>query len=215
MHNIPLIFYGENPALAWGGTVTSEGWDANHQRHGNTVTGGDLTPYLSAGYDLSQLYWYRFPSEEDVRRTELRMIFLGYFMPDFNDEENARVSIESGLRIREGEDAILEDIGQVTLYDALDDDFVMVNQMLKYFKFGFGKATQQLSGFVRTGKMTREEAVHLARLVDGQCADRYVRRFCDFIGIDEEQFWARANALRDPGIWEPHGNGWRMREPLR
>lgn len=31
-----------------------------------------------------------------------------------------------------------EDSGQINGLDALDEDFVAVNQMLKYVKFGFG-----------------------------------------------------------------------------
>ena len=62
---------------------------------------------------------------------------------DFNDGMNGRLAIQNGLQCRTGEDAIFEDIGQINTMDALDDDFVIVNQMLKYLKLGFGKASEQ------------------------------------------------------------------------
>ncbi len=91
----------------------------------------------------------------------------------------------------------------------------MVNQMLKYMKFGFGKASEQLSGFIRVGKITREEAIEWAERYDGKCANRYVRRFCDFVGISEDEFWEVAERYRGKDVWQRDGNTWRLEAPLR
>ena len=135
-------------------------------------------------------------------------------MPDFNDWTNAEVAMAHGLKPRVGRDAAPEDIGQLNPYDALDCDFVHVNQLLKYLKLGFGKASEQMSGFIRGGLMSREEAVRLAQEIDGRCAPRYIRSLCDFLRIDEGIFWEVAERYRNDELWEPDGNDWRLKYPL-
>lgn len=213
-YNIPLLVYGENPALSWGSAGGSFDGDANRMKYTNTLKGGDVEPYLEEGFTIDQMYWHRYPSDPHIERADLRMIYLGYYLEDFNDITNGRLALENGLEPRTGEDAVLEDIGQITTYDALDDDFVMVNQMVKYFKFGFGKASEQLSGMIRAGTMTRDAALEVVGRYDGKCAPRYIERFCRYIGITEEQFWEVAESYRDPEVWEPHGNSWRHKVPL-
>jgi len=211
---VKLLVYGENAGLQWGGTVHSRNGDAIKIKYSNTLQGGDVSPYLGAGFDREKMYWYDYPSDDELIQSGTKIIYLGYYIPDFDDRTNAKISIDNGLEVRKGFDADPENTGSVTEFDALDDDFVMVNQMLKYIRFGFGKATQQLSGFIRNGEITREEAVELALRIDGNCAPRYIHKFCDFIGISEDEFWERANKLRNPDVWVGEGNSWNLKRPL-
>ncbi|MGE0254647.1 MAG: N-acetyl sugar amidotransferase [Alphaproteobacteria bacterium] len=214
MFQIPLLIYGENPALSWGSAGGSFDGDANRMKYSNTLQGGDISPYVAAGFDPAEMFWYRYPSDQDIARAGLRMIYLGYYMADFNDLTNGRIAVEHGLQPRLGEDAVLEEIGQITTYDALDCDFVQVNQMLKYVKLGFGKASEQASGMVRAGRMTRDEAVAVARRYDGKVGHRYIRRLCDFLQISEDEFWDVVERFRNHDIFERDGNEWRHRYPL-
>lgn len=212
--NIPLLVYGENPGLMWGGTVHSLDGNGIKLKYSNTLQGGNLNPYHAAGFLDKDLYWYHYPSDDELEDSGTRIIYLGYYIPDFNDDVNSSVAIANGLQVREGEDADPEMTGSITNFAALDDDFVIVNQMLKYFKFGFGLSTEQLSGFIRDGRITREEAVKLANRIDGNCADKYIRKFCKFVGISEDHFWEVADSYRDLTIWEQDQNGWRLKQPL-
>ncbi len=213
-YHIPLMIYGENPALSWGSSGGSLNGDANRMKYSNTLDGGDISAFLEAGYKPKDMYWHRYPSDKVIERSNLRMIYLGYYIKDFDDINNGRIALEHGLEPRTGEDAILDDIGQVTTYDALDDDFVIVNQMVKRFKFGFGKASEQLSGMIRAGEITREEALDVARRLDGKCAPRYIKRFCSYIGVSEEEFWEIAESFRNLDVWEKQGNEWQLKVPM-
>ena len=105
---------------------------------------------------------------------------------------------------------------QINDFDALDDDFVHVNQMLKHFKFGFGKVTEQASGAIRNGVMSRAEAIEVIRKYDGKCADRYIRKFCEYIDCSEEEFWRVAESYRNPDIWERDGDGkWKLKYAIQ
>lgn len=214
-YHIPLIFLGENPALAWGTAVGSFDSNANNMRVTHTLQGGDPRPLLDDNDDLRKLYWWQYPPERDFERAGIRMVYLGYFMKDFNDYENARVSIENGLAVREGRDADPGETGSINNFDALDDDFVHLNQMFKWFKFGFGKVSQQVSGAVRNGYMTREEAVDLVRKYDGACHDRFVRHFIDVIGITPGQYRETADRFHNRDVWTQNADGtWRLKEEL-
>jgi N-acetyl sugar amidotransferase len=214
MFQVPLLIYGENPALQWGSAGGSFDGDANRMKYTNTLRGGDIKPYTDAGFDPKAMFWYRYPSDAHIERAGLRMIYLGYYISDFDDWTNARIAMTHGLETRKGEDAVLEDIGQINAWDALDCDFVQVNQFLKYVKLGFGKATEQCSGMIRTGQMTREEGIELVRRLDGKVAHRYIAKLCQFLEITEDEFWTVVERFRHPDLFERSGNTWRHRFPL-
>ena len=209
MYKIPLALYGENPGLQFGGDYGSYDGNANRLKYSNTLSGGDLSPYRDAGFSDKELYWFTFPSDDEMKRALIQFIYLGFYIPDFNDWTNGAFALERGLEPRLGDHAKPEAIGMINDYDALDDDFVMVNQMLKYFKFGFGKASEQASLMIRHGLISRANAIERVRHVEGQCAHCYIQRICDYFEITETQFWETANGLRNPRIWRQEGNEWR------
>jgi len=65
----------------------------------------------------------------------------------------------------------------------------IVNQMLKYLKFGFGFATDEACYDIREGRLTREDAKWYVKEYDGKCGEQYIRMFCDYIDISIEEFW--------------------------
>ncbi|MBD22921.1 MAG: LPS biosynthesis protein [Alphaproteobacteria bacterium] len=212
---IPLMVYGENAALQWGGdTHVSKDGDGIKQKYTNTLEGGDITKYLKEGFKKEKFYWYDYPSDKDLIKSKVKIIYLGYYLSNFDDETNSKISQQNGLEFRTGEDASPALTGSLTPYDALDDDFVFVNQMLKYFKFGFGKVTQQLSGFIRKKKYLRDEAIEIAQKFDGKCSEFYINKFCRYIGISNKQFWQHADKLRNKKIWKKTKKGWILKYSL-
>ena len=51
---------------------------------------------------------------------------------------------------------------------ALDEDWVIINQMIKYYKFGF--TTDYLNLDLRLGHITREKAIKIIEKYDGACS---------------------------------------------
>ncbi|KJJ83355.1 flagellin modification protein, PseA [Candidatus Omnitrophus magneticus] len=208
-YHIPLIFLGENPAIALGDLdVGSTTWEANRMKYCHTLKGGPEA-LLEDGITEKNLFWYRYPLDEELEWAKLRIVYLGYFIKDFTRFKNAEIAMNHGLIIR---DDPPEDIGDTYGFEALDDDFVVINQMFKYLKFGFGKVTDQESEAVRLGKITREEAMERVKKYDGKCATRYIKRFCEYIEITEEEFWRVAESFRNKDIWEKDALGtWRLK----
>lgn len=209
---IPLIFLGENPGLNFGGFTGSFDGNANRLREANTLAGAELEPWMAAGVPREMLYWYAYPSDADIDRADLRMIYLGYYMRDFNDTANTEFSLSQGLVPRKGIDARPEETGSLNPADALDDEFVHVNQYLKYLKLGFGKITQQASVQIRRGVIDRDQGIQLVDLFDGKCSDRYINRLCGYLNMPRAVFDARVEELRSKDLWQMNNHGeWELR----
>lgn len=206
-YNIPLILLGENPGLAWGNDVGSVDYDGNRMKYMNTLQGGNPRKFAPADMPDERLYWYYYPEDAELERARIRIVYLGYFMPDFNDHTNSKVAIEHGLETRTGAHADPENMGGIYSYVALDDDFVIVNQMLKYLKFGFGKATQEVGSAIRFGLMTRAQGVDIVRRYDGKCADFYVDALCDYLEMTHEEFWGVVDRFVNRDLFEKGPDG--------
>lgn len=212
-YHIPLIFLGENPAIRYGEIGGSLDGDANAMKYCHTLEGGNPDNLLTEDIREQDTISYRYPTDDEMEWAKLRVVYLGYYIKDFISFKNAEFSVRHGLEIRNDPP---EDIGEAYGFEALDDDFVVVNQMLKYLKFGFGKMTDLANDAIRMGMMTRQEAVRLCQKLDGKCANRYVEGLCDYLGISEEKFWEEAERFRNRQIWEKNGGGeWRLKTPLK
>ena len=107
-------------------------------------------------------------------------------MKDWSILNNAKYSSLNGLKLRSD---VVENTGDLYGSMALDEDWVIVNQMIKYYKFGFGRVTDYLNYEIRQGKIKREDAIKLVEKYDGKCDPKYIRSFCNYINISESEFW--------------------------
>ena len=76
----------------------------------------------------------------------------------------------------------------------------------------FGFATDEVNEDIQHGRMTREEGIKLVKEYDGKCGDAYIKKFCDYVEIDEKEFWNVVDKFvntklfkKNPktGKWEP------------
>ena len=188
-YQIPLIWWGENAALQLGdlGVVGKSGSDGNNLKHMNTLRGGDISWLLSEEIKRNQILQYCYPSDAEMSKANLRIVFLGYFWKDWSLQDNANFATLRGLDIRNDHPSQMGDPLGVT---ALDEDWTPMNQMIKYLKYGFGRVTDYVNEDIRIGRMTRDEGIELVELFDGNCDPKYIQSFCDFIEISIEEFWA-------------------------
>jgi len=214
-YHIPLVFLGENPAIALGDTgVGSVTGDANRMKYYHTLQGGDPkhNKLVTESMTDQDLILYTYPSDDEIEWAKLRIVYLGYYIKDFTRFKNAEFAVERGLEIRSN---LPEDIGDIYGFGALDEDYVVVNQMLKYLKFGFGQVTDQTAEAVRLKMMSREKAIEFVKKYDGKCADRFIKRFCKYLGISEKKFWKVAESFRSKNIWEKNSEGnWKLKVEL-
>lgn len=192
-YGIPLILWGENPGLQLGDlkTLGQTGYDGNNLRYMNTLSGGGLDWIREAGFELKNLIPYKYPTPDEFDRHQLQIVYLGWFLGDWSLLNNGMYSATSGLEIREDTVANTGDLYGVT---SLDEDWVTLNQMIKYYKFGFGRVTDYANEEIRLGRMSREQGISLVEQYDDACSPNYIEGFSDYIGISVAQFWDKVYA---------------------
>ncbi|WP_419813309.1 N-acetyl sugar amidotransferase [Bacterioplanoides sp.] len=205
-YGIELIFWGENPGLQLGDlkTLGRTGYDGNNLRNMNTLSGGALDWITELRADQGDLIPYRYPTLEEFEEANISIVYLGWFLGDWSLVNNASYSCLEGLRIR---DDGVENTGDLYGVTALDEDWVTLNQMIKYYKFGFGRVTDYVNEEIRLGRMARSQGAELADQYDSACGDHYIESFCEYIGISVQQFWEKVRASVNRELFDVYADG--------
>lgn len=205
-YDIPLILWGENPGLQLGdmGTMGRNGYDGNNLRFMNTVSGGNLDWLLDAGFTTQNLISFRYPSTSEFESKDIQIVYLGWFWKDWSLINNGMHSVSNGLDVRVDN---VSKTGDMTQVSSLDEDWVTLNQMIKYYKYGFGRVSDHVNESIRNGGMCREEGVDLVTRYDGSCAPSYIEGFCDLIGITVDEFWGKVRSSVNKDLFEVREDG--------
>ena len=192
-YGIPLILWGENPGLQLGDmkTLGRTGYDGNNLRYMNTLSGGVADWMNKAGIHQQELIPYQYPSPEEFDAHGLQIVYLGWFLGNWSLVNNGMYAAENGLEIRED---TVQNTGDLHGISALDEDWVTLNQMIKYYKFGFGRVTDYVNEEIRLGRITRVRGIELVEQYDDACSDEYIESFCTYIGISVNQFWGKVHS---------------------
>ena len=200
--NIPLVIQGENAALTLGTALRQEANDdAFNVIDTNTLRGFDIEE-LIAGTDISEedMFFYTMPNIDGMKKKGIKAIWLQYYTKEWSQIYNADFAVARGLIGRMSED--LHDIGRYRRFAALDSDLQIVNQMIKYLKFGFGHATDDACYDIREGRLTREDAIWYVKEYDGGCGEQYIKQACDYLSITEEEFWMVVDGYVNKELFE-------------
>ena len=198
--DIKIVFFGENPALQEGDDATMgvDEFDANQLRGLNTLTAGGLH-WLRQRVDTQRSASYEYPSEDNFIKNDIQMLYLGPAWPDWDMEENAVYSVLEGLVTRPNEESMTGDITNASM---LDEEFTNINMMIKYYKFGFGRATDLCNELIRAKKIDREQAQLIVDNYDGLCSDEIVLSYCNWTGIAVDYFWSIVNRYVNTDLFE-------------
>lgn len=192
---IPLVIQGENPALIFGLSDGVNGGDALTIKNNNTINGckaDDLVIskdeakfYQCMEVTRKQLEMFEFPSDEELKG--IKGVFLQYYAKEWGQVHNTLFARSRGLKGRYEENPV--HMGRSARETSVDGDFLLVNQYLKYLKFGFGYETDWQCYLIREIGASREEAIESVKRLDHGCHLRYIKAFCDYINITIEEFY--------------------------
>ena len=189
---VNTLFWGENPALAVGDNAVEgqDEFDGNSMRKMNTINSGGRIWIDTAVHSPYLAEHYIYPDEDRFNKGNVNIFFLGAVWDDWSQEDNSTYASLQGLTLRPGEEA---NTGDLTNASMLDEEFTNINMMLKYFKFGFGRATDFVDEKIRSGQMSRNDAIAIVKKYDGVCSDEIISRFCAYVGISRQEFWDITN----------------------
>lgn len=206
--NIPLIIQGENAALTLG---TAK----NQETTGNAFSVVQLETLRAASVDsmideengiyAKDLFTYKMPNVEEMEKKGIRAVFLQYYAKEWSQVYNADFAVARGLLGRQDD---LHDLGRYRRYTALDCDLQIVNQTIKYLKFGFGYATDEICYDIREGRFTREQGKWYVKEYDGLCGQYYIEKACKYLGITVEEFWRVVDGYVNKDLFEKVDGKW-------
>jgi len=160
---IPLIIFGENPQAAYGGPLGSQ--EARQlTRRWRSEFGGflglrpvDMVGQL--GITDQDMHDYEMPVVAPGT-LEIEAHFLGQYIP-WDSHSNALVAARAGMRQVRPCDANLWE------HENLDNAQTGLHDHMMWRKFSYGRGAAQASVDVRSGRMTREDALDWVREHDG------------------------------------------------
>lgn len=204
-YGINLILWGENPGLQLGDmkTLGRTGYDGNSLRYMNTLSSG-LDWMLECGFDKSELVSYVYPGTEEFEKHDLQIVYLGWFLGDWSLVNNAGYACVNGIEIRT--DGV-EKTGDLYGVTALDEDFTPINQLIKYYKFGFGRVTDYVNEEIRLGRISREAGIRLVEQYDDAQDEKYIKDYCDYLDIPVEAFWEKVKASTNKNLFSIEADG--------
>ena len=129
---------------------------------------------------------------------------MGWFWEDWSGINNGKYSASNGLGVRKADVTMSGDITNVY---ALDENWVSFNQMIKYYKYGFGRVSDHVNESIRRGLITREEGIEIVEKYDGCCSDEYIESFCNYIDISKQTFWENVHSCVNRELFEITNKG--------
>lgn len=221
--NIPLIFYGENGELEYGGSVKyknmakepPENWeDAYFKGAGidKLVAQGLEAGILNkSDFTKSSFTWYKAPNLDLIRKKGIELHWWSYYQKWIPQENFYYVATHTGFETNpEGRSE-----GTYTKYASLDDRSDGYHYYLSYIKFGLGRASRDAQQDIRRHHITREEGVRLVRRYDGELPKRHFHWFLDYLGITEEFFFKVMDFYREQSrVWQKDYGKWKMLYPV-
>ena len=203
---IPLIIQGENPGLTMGTSLTGVGTDSDALKayQLQTLSKGIDEYLMIDGIEKNDLYFFHYDVQK-LLNMKTKGIWLQYYVQEWSSAGNAEFSKKYGFQTRKNFKP--EEIGTYVNYNACDSDFVHLNQMLKFIKFGFGQCMDHVCYDIRDGLIDRKEAIELVLKYDGKCTDKHIDDFCNYIEISKEEFSDTVEKFRG-NMWVKNENRW-------
>lgn len=205
-YRIPLLVWGENPAIEYGvienggqGFAVDREW--LHQNHGVTQ-GTTAEAWIDEDLARKQLTPYFPPSAEAVERVGINAIYLGYYFC-WEPEANYALARRHGFRAPNNGPGY-------HAYDDVDSEFISIHHFLKWYKFGYTRLFDNLSIDIRAGRITREQAVDIIRERAPETPHADIRAFCEYLGISQAYFWSVTEGLRNHDLWVVRDGEWRI-----
>lgn len=185
-YKIPLIIWGENSQLEYGGPEAARQKHVLNRRwleEFGGLLGNRPTDMLGVeGITMEDLTPYIYPSDQELEG--IQGVFLGYYF-----KWDARAQVEKIKQV--GFKTLGAPVeGTYTDYENLDDAIVSIHDYLKFVKFGFGRATDHACIDIRNGRMSRKEAIELVKQYDGELRPQTIDLFCSHYDISHHEFWS-------------------------
>ena len=211
--NVKLIFYGENVA-EYGNRIED---NYSPIMNPNLYTcynfdASNLNSFKLAGLTLSELIdnynfkindflQYKSPSLDEINKADIQVHYMSYYRKWIPQENYYYAVKNTGFQPNE-----MRTNGTFSKYSGIDDVMEDLHYYMQYIKFGMGRCTWDAAQEVRTGKLTRDEAVALVNKFDSESPRQNLQLILNYLGITENEFWSTIDSFRPRHLWSFNNN---------
>lgn len=234
LHDIPLVFYGENEA-EYGNPINDA---KSAKRDWSYFTSSDHSKVSLGGVSLKELveqfgvekvdlnaYLPADPNKIEEQKVEVH--YLGYYLK-WHPQSCYYYSVEHG----NFEAAPERTPGTYSKYNSIDDRIDDFHYYTTGVKFGLGRASYDAAQEIRSGDITREEGVALVEKFDHEYPSRFEDEIFSYLSLPEKEFPEASkmfeqpimdanyfskltDTFRSPHIWKRVDGVWKLRKTLR
>jgi len=198
--NIPLMIWGET---AWDISGMYEPDDfvefSARMRHEHNLRGYEWYDMLNDPQDRlteKDMLWAKYPTDDEIVRVGVRGLYIGNFFKWDPNKHTQLVMKEYGFK--PAQKPFQRTYRQMS---NLDDRYENgIHDLLKFIKFGYGRASDHSCKDIRTGYITREQGVEYVRTLDHVVSDD-LQHWLDYVTMTEDEWWLIADGFRDPRVW--------------
>ncbi len=233
IHNIPLVFYGENES-EYGNPIgdsdsAQRDWRyfSSDDRSKIFLGGVSISDLISQfGFDLSDLQPYLPADPNQIQEKSIEVHYLGYYLK-WHPQSCYYYAVEHG-----GFEASPErTIGTYSKYNSIDDRIDDLHYFTTGIKFGIGRASYDAAQEIRSGDITREEGVALVKRFDHEYPERFLDEMLLYLSLPQSEFPEASkmfekpimnrdyfrlltDKFRSPHIWYFENNEWKLRSSI-
>jgi N-acetyl sugar amidotransferase len=199
-YRVPLIIWGE---VTWSiaGMFSPDDYVefSKRTRLEHDMRGYDWGDMIDEdeGIESRDLFWARYPSDDEIDEIGLRGIYIGNFFRWDPNQHAEKMRAEYGFEL--AEQPFERTYRRMSNLDDMHENGI--HDYMKFVKFGYGRASDHASKDIRLGYMSREEGIEMVRRYDHVKPRRDLDRWLDYVGVTEEEFDEIADSFRDPRVW--------------
>ena len=206
-YNIKLLIYGENPQFEFGGPSreNSNLLDRAWLEEFGGLLGLRVSDLIdNYGYDEDSLAPYIYPDKNLINSKKIQKIFLGYYL-NWDNEKNYLYAKTKGFIEYEKN---IE--GGAVSYEKLDNYQHGIHDYFKFLKYGFSRATDQVSYQLRAKKISMNEGKNIILENDGNYPHEYLGKklenILDDIDMTIEEFDLIADKFTNKKLFQVDDN---------
>ena len=207
----PLMIWGEHGFMDLGGMHSYNDFVefTFRFRHEHALRGYEWSDFLKFapkfGEKLTkkELIPWMYPSDEEINQVGVRGIYISnYFKWDANVHGPLMIK---KYGFKEAEEPFERTYRRMSNLDDMHENGI--HDYMKFVKFGYGRATDHTCKDIRSGLMTRKEAIEIVKKMD-HIKPKDLYRWLKYVGWTEKEFDKVADSFRNPRVWWIKNGQW-------
>tara|TARA_B100001063_G_C16722982_1_gene534694 strand:+ start:338 stop:1456 length:1119 start_codon:yes stop_codon:yes gene_type:complete len=207
---IPLVVYGENPIFEYGGPeadrdnyIMNKKW---RQQHGG-MRGMREEDVVSHDIKIEDIKILTFPTDKEVLKNKVQAIFYGHFFKWEPEKHTKFIQTFGWKPLKKAQE------GSWSITENIDMEFIDIRERIKFLKYGYGRATDQLNIAIRSNLISRNKALKIAKKIDGKVNKKNITSFCKYLNISKSEYDVIVDSFVNHDLFiKDNENGWRLKK---